>query len=53
MVLLKCNGSENKIDAVFIEGHADARPYSPTIKDNQELSTRALSAFNAIVVMKI
>ena len=49
---LKCNGlSENKIDAVFIEGHADARPfYSPTIKDNQELSTkRALSAFNAII----
>ena len=48
---LKCKRlSKNKIDAVFIEGHADARPfYSPTIKDNQELSTkRALSAFNAI-----
>ena len=48
---LKCKRlAKNKIDAVFIEGHADARPfYSPTIKDNQELSTkRALSAFNAI-----
>ena len=49
--LLKCDRlSKNKIDAVFIEGHADARPfYSPSIKNNQELSTkRALSAFNAI-----
>lgn len=48
---LKCKGiSEYKIDAVFIEGHADARPFSsPYIKDNQELSTkRALSAYNAI-----
>ena len=49
---LKCKGlSKNKIDAVFIEGHADARPfYSPKIEGNQELSTkRALSAFNAII----
>ena len=48
---LKCKGiSEYKIDAVLIEGHADARPFSsPYIKDNQELSTkRALSAYNAI-----
>lgn len=50
--ILKCKGiSDYKIDAVFIEGHADARPFSsPYIKDNQELSTkRALSAYNAII----
>ena len=48
---LKCKKvSKYKIDAVFIEGHADARPFSsPYIRDNQELSTkRALSAFNSI-----
>ncbi len=52
LYILKCKKiSKYKIDAVFIEGHADARPFSsPYIKDNQELSTkRALSAFNAIV----
>ena len=38
----------------FIEGHADARPFSSRyIKDNQELSTkRALSAYNAITSNK-
>ena len=46
--------SKYKLNAVFIEGHADERPFSSRyIKDNLELSTkRALSAYSEILKNK-
>ena len=44
-----CQNQQYKIEAIFLEGHADRRPLTSKPYDNDELSTkRALAAFNII-----